>query len=413
VKYAIFTKDGEEKTRLEDPDNPGNELPIFEEHESVSAWLVEATRLEKIPPTIGRYAIELVDDDGYILEEVPEEEADLAATDANRLVKDNEDICQAVGTMIAARQMYAVATIELERLLDGLSEEEKPHPMTADVMIQTACRMASEPFDENILFQGLVETVFPWMQKICQKHSEEDIETQKAENAEAEKRRREVKVPIGVSLDPKDDAALTKGRHVVFVGYRPAIKVLLDHIATTVLAAHDDDHPQRLFTVIRLIEKASKDEMHERLVRLGKDDWEDCTRTNESFPKLVGEKIFSILPAMPDLLICDDMTHAHIGLHRSHEATRANETLKRLGRWAVDDAGAAFIGAIPLSSDKPPVMMGSEWERVRTHAVLRPVSISREDVPEGQVKIIVGKDAFEMVVDEEVLRPEQKLIVPE
>lgn len=413
MKYTICNKDeyGHPEKRVVDPDT--GKPTEFDDHESANVWLIEAARTGKIDMKLGGYSIECIDDDGVILEEIAEEDAKKAQDDANRLIADNEDVRQAVSTLIASRQMYAVAVTELDHTLAHLPEGEKVHPLTADIFIQTASNTASEPFDEAILFQGLIETIFPWMQKVCKQHTEEEIEERKTEQLEDEERRKKVKVPIGVTLDKTEDPLLTKGRNVVFVGYRPAIKVLLDHITNHVLASKDDDHPQRLFTVIRLLQKASKDDGHERLIRLGEQDWTNCHATSNGWMRIVGKDILPQLPSMPDLLICDDLPLAYEGLQGSHEATRAHEALRKFGRWC-KSVGAAFVGAVPIGIDAAPLLTGSQWERIKTHAVLRPVTVIREgdDLREGQCKILVGKDAFSMVVDEDLLKSSGNIIMP-
>ncbi len=411
MKYTICAKDeyGHPEKRVIDPDT--NKPTEFDDHESANVWLIEAARTGKVDVKLGGYSIECIDEDGAILEEVAQEDAEKAQEDANRLITENEDVRQAVSTLIASRQMYAVAVTELEFIMERL--EKKAHPLTVDVFLQTASNTASEPFDETILFQGLIETIFPWMQKVCKQHTEEEIKERKTEQLEAEERRKLVKVPIGVTLDKTEDPLLTKGRHVVFVGYRPAIRVLLDHITNHVLASRADDHPQRLFTVIRLLQKAKKEDGHERLIRLGEQDWANCLVTSKGWMRIVGKDLLPQLPAMPDLLICDDMPMAYEGFTGSHEATRANQALKEFGRWC-KSVGAAFVGAVPMGADAAPLLTGSQWEVIKTHAVLRPVTVIREgdDLKEGQCKILVGRDAFSMVVDEDLLKSSGNIILP-
>jgi hypothetical protein len=411
MKYTLCTKDeyGHPEERVIDPDT--NKPTEFDDYESAQAWLVEAARKGKVDLQLGGYSIEIIDEDGAVVEEVAEDDAKQAQDDANKLIAENEDVRQAVSTLIASRQMYAVGVTELEHVISRL--DEKVHPLTVDVFLQTASNTASEPFDEAVLFQGLVESVFPWMQKVCKTHTDEEIEERKKEQLADEERRKLVKVPIGVTLDKTEDPLLTKGRNVVFVGYRPAIKVLLDHITNHVLASKDDDHPQRLFTVVRLLQKARKEDGHERLVRLGEAEWKNCHATSKGWMAIVGKELVPQLPAMPDLLICDDMPAAYEGFFGAHEATRSNEALKNFGRWC-KSVGSAFVGAIPMGTDAAPAFLGSQWEALKAHAVLRPVTVIREgdDLKEGQCKILVGRDAFSMVVDEDLLKSSGNIILP-
>jgi hypothetical protein len=78
-----------------------------------------------------------------------------------RVLSQKGHVKHAAGAMIAARQLYALAYTELQRAL--AAERPEPHPMTEDLIVQSAMHEAAKPFDQNTLIAGFMESVMPWL----------------------------------------------------------------------------------------------------------------------------------------------------------------------------------------------------------------------------------------------------------
>lgn len=392
--------------KREDDKTLGGQLTeeLFESKEAANIWLVKAAQRKEIELKVGGYSVETYDDEGHHVVLVPEEEAKKSKVQATELVTTNADVRKALGTMVSARQMYAVAVRELERVLDKM--DPKPHDAVIDVIMQAASSEAAKPFDETILFKGLSETAMPWLNKIVNEHIQEDERDERAAMEESEKRRVAVPLPIGMSLESGGDIEWDRRMPVVFVGPRAAVTFLLNHITTAMVTARSEDHPNSVFTVVRFVDRARRADSHSQLIRLAKSLWRGCCKDSGTLARLTEEHIAPTMATLPDLLICDEMPLAYPGVVGSRTGNRVAEALKIFCRWT-NEVGAGFIGGVPLGGDDPPnVLAQGAYERVRTHALLRPVSIIREadDLETGMCRILVGRDAFSIDVDEKLLR---------
>jgi hypothetical protein len=410
VKYVIFKKEGDKLLdRLVDPEGKVDPLE-FDSYEETLVWLSEAARKEKIPSDLDGYAAKVIDKDGNILEEVPEQDAELAGADANLLLKEDPEVLAAVSTLIASRQLYGFAVLELEKILDA--KESTPHPMTMDVFIQTAANSAGE-FEPTELFEGIVETIIPWMQKAIGERTEEEAERIKEERKGAEEQRRKSKVPMAVPLSRGEPLVMGRKQTVIFVGYAPAVKIILDHIANAALLAKVDDHPDGHCTIVRLTEKARPEDQMPRLLRFGLNVWENCTHSKKKWPRIVDQQIAPMLSTMPDMLICDDLTKAYGGALSLRDSTCATSAVKRFREWCSNQSYCALVGGVPMDTEEPPAF-GKDWHTLQANAILRPLTIVREadDLKKGEARIVVGRDAFQMDVDAKMLQAESKIILP-
>ncbi len=111
---------------------------------------------------------------------------ELVADVANHLARNNLDFKQVIASMLAARQLYGMCLFELDWLchytdFSKIYDDQATvaaEAMTAqqqvmfkEVLISAAAMQAQQPFDEKVLFDGMTNTVFPWMQTIVAKHS--------------------------------------------------------------------------------------------------------------------------------------------------------------------------------------------------------------------------------------------------
>jgi hypothetical protein len=404
VKYALHCRtDGELGERLSE---------LLDTEEQVKKFIVDSLQKGELEVERGGYSIETYDDEGNLVELVPEEEAKKAAEQATELVEKNDALRQAVGSMIASRQLYIMCVEDIERLLDKMSRDgQEIHPMVIEVLIQTAAAQAAEPFHQVDLLQGYAETVMPWLHDTVARHMKEDKVNEMRDAHEYEEERRKTKVDIGIPLDPGRATEIDRGKPVVFVGYKPVVKIVLDHVVNAILTARVDLGGRRIIKK-RFMEEVDPASEHPRIVRVPKGGWENCAKNSKGIPTVMGKHVIPQLKRNPDALVCDDLMNAYEGTTLSRPPSRAAEAMRRFKQWT-SKAGCALIGGMPLPEEKPVDMRGTQWERLTTHAVVRPLTLIRkaDDLDEDKYRILVGRDAFTLDVDAKLFRG--NLILPE
>lgn len=318
-----------------------------------------------------------------------------------------------VSAMIAARQLYAVAYIELQALL--AKETPPPDHMTEDMLVQSAMHEAAKPFDINTLIGSLVGTVMPWVGEVADKKNAEDAEAARQEMEDADKRRRETPLEIGFRYDPElEEPVLPRDRSLVLVGWRPAVRYVIDQIVNAVLASRRE---AMLSTVVRLCyEHPRRGEENVYLIRLGKEKWAGCCNTTTALPKLAIEFIAPQMTYPADLVVCDDLVAAFTKSFKGRpEGAVAGDAHKRLRDWAKRD-GAGVVAGVPFDFKTEFDVSGPEWEQLRTFSVVRPVRVieSADNLDPGKYRILVGRGVHHWEVDKEVLDGSQKskLIIP-
>jgi hypothetical protein len=348
-------------------------------------------------------------------EEIDKPTTQLVAELAQRLIAGNKGIQQCVGTMIASRQLYAMAVKDLELQVRDLPEEDS-HELLEECLIQAAGAQAAKPFDENALYVGFQETVYPWMIKTVKRHNEEEEREHKQEMDDLENARRARPLPVGINFDPELEDALPRERGLVLVGWEPALRWVMDQMVTNVLATRDRE---QLFFVIRLMEAVNKDEeidekVQRQLFRLGGKFWKNCCKSNKSWPILFQTKILEHLTDPPDLLVCDNLCSATeniIGAGRSSRA--AGHAHKKFRDWCLK-AGCGFLGGVPQESKDPPNLGGPEWEQLRTWSCLRPVWVKDSENQVQSYNVCIGRDTVIATVPKSTLDSQGsgKIILP-
>lgn len=368
----------------------------------------EAAKVEKPQTTVGPMA------------EVAPGQREIAGAITRKLAESNEGVAAVVGTMIASRQLYAMASRDLEvqmgaikdkdrrKIFDEVVEamEVKPEgefdpletfDLVEEMLVQSSAYAAAKPFNENILFRGIRETVLPWMVKTVDRHNVEAANQRKEELDAWEEARRERPVPLGVKYDHEGGDTLERTRSLVLYGWRPAVMWVIDQIVTHVLASKGD----QLFTVLRLMTHLGKVQARRQLIRVGGKDWEGCCKSSTSWPKVFQAKVLKQLSDPIDLMVIDDLAHAgkSSGIIGGSKPRMAGNAQKRFRDWATK-VGSAIVAAVPLDEKEPISPAGIEWEQLRTFTTLRPVWVQEEG---EKYKIIVGKDASFHFVNKEIL----------
>lgn len=352
--------------------------------------------------------------------EVPVPQREIAAAIMHRLIDSRENIAQTVAAMMASRQLYAVAVRDLELITAGFPEAERlalfqaalsqlkeplaepPDPLATfelveEMLIQAAAYGASKPFSDATLYLGLKKTVLPWLEKTVQRHNRLAAKEKQVEIEAYEQARRERPVPIGMVHTEGKEPTLPRDRSLVLFGWRPAVLWVLDQMVTGALAARDD----QLYTVIRLMTKATKVTPQAHLLRLGGRDWEDCCKNGTSWPKLFQSRLFPQLSDPPDLLVVDDLAYAgkSTSLLGGSPARMAGNAQKRFRDWC-NKIGCALVGGVLFDNQELVSPASMEWEQLRTFTTLRAVSV----VATGDnYRITLGRDAAFFTVEKAVL----------
>ena len=337
----------------------------------------------------------------------------------NKLKDELPELAAVVGSMLAMRRAYAVAYREMNEILDKAREDyakkgEEVPATVGDFAAQFAMYLASKPFSEHHLMQGMVETVMPWMAEVIDRHTaaeqKDELEAQLAEN-EARKTR---PVPIGLKHSPaQEDLTLGRDRALVLVGWSSAVRWLLDQVCEEGLKAKPGH------TVLRLMDRAPKaSEQSARLIRLGGKAWEGCTNTDHDLDRMVATFVAQTVNNPIDLVVCDSMGEANTaGFVGRSKAACAGDANKRFRKWC-DKMGSAFVGAVPLDAIDLPDFAGQEWEQLKTFTYFRPVQVLDGAAfdKEDHWRLVVGTEASVFDVPKETLNSYGRvsnLIVPD
>ena len=335
-------------------------------------------------------------------------ELDRLAPLASNLVETRPEFRQLIGAMLASRQLYAMCVYELELLCEPENLPNLPDtetPLTYDqvvwlreVLVNAAAVQAQQPFEEETLFRGMTETVFPWMKQVVVKHSDAQAAIRKRAREEREQSR--VSTPIHLGFPFFDETAsvdshkIYRSRPVLFVGQRDVLSWLMQHITAHLLTG---DHGSA--QTVRLTGPVVRSE-NPRLVTVPDSSWSNCANTNNGFQKIYDSVIAPQLSDPIDLLIVDDLLTAYRGYAQTPRTTAANEAQRKLKNWT-DVAGALLVGCLPL--DRPlraDELNSPEYEMLRIHNIVRGVdavaTASGYTIRAGnQVVAEISKEALE------------------
>jgi hypothetical protein len=340
-------------------------------------------------------ADEAIDEAKKQVSELSDEEAVLrdkwkALSDlAQELVVSDQGLRQLVGSMVASRQLYAMAIHDLDLRFESdklpyskVAEEDRV-PLK-EIFVSSAATQASHPFEENDLLAGFHNTVIPWMKDVSSLHTAEEARLLKEEYAEAEKVRRAENVSLGLGLLPDDEDELDRERSLVLVGWAPALAYLVGKVIDHSLSKALDFNQ-----VIHLAKMSSKNPDH-RLLEIGGKAWENCAKSNSSWGKIFTEKYLDKVSGPVDLFIVSDLSATATGSTFQGVASICSSAQYRLRKWATS-MGSAMIGCIPFPDQQAVELNTPDWEKLRMFSRLRFVSV--ETRTDGNYDILVGRTA--------------------
>ena len=308
---------------------------------------------------------------------------------AQELVVSDQGLRQLVGSMVASRQLYAMAIHDLDLrfesdkdLYSKVAEEDRA-PLK-EIFISSAATQASHPFEENDLLAGFHNTVIPWMKEVSSLHTEEESRLLKEEYEESEKVRRSENVSLGLGLIPEDEDELDRERSLVLVGWAPALAYLVGKVIDHSLSKALD------FNQVVHLAKTSRKSPDHRLLEIGGKAWENCAKSNSSWGKIFTEKYLDKVSGPVDLFIVSDLSATATGSTFQSVASICSSSQYRLRKWATS-MGAAMIGCIPFPDQKLVDLNTPDWEKLRMFSRLRFVSAVTR--PDGNYDILVGRTA--------------------
>ena len=326
---------------------------------------------------------------------------------AQSLLLQNKDLVQCVGAMLASRQLYAMALHDMDFRVDQLDEADEDKAALKEIFISSAAQQASNPFEETELFTGMQQTVMPWMEKVSKEHTDAELVVRQEEYAAAEQERRARGVAINFTYEQVTDdegnvsdvSSLDRERSLVLVGWEPAVLWVLNKVlsaATEPEALLDEETPRQ----IMLLSRTNKLHQDPRILTVGGKGWEDCAKSNGSWPKQFLAEYLDKVKEPLDLFVVADLPYARTGFNFQSDSAKASDAQKVLRKWATG-MGSAMIGAVPLGTEKLPDLNTPDWEKLRMFSTLRGVTAKERD--NGNYDIKVGLFAkFDDVSKEEL-----------
>lgn len=314
---------------------------------------------------------------------------ELVASIANKLVSGHSDFNQLVASMLASRQLYAMCLYELEwlcrdtdfsKMMDTVTEgtsntnealTDQQKIMFKEVLINAAAVQAQQPFDEQVLFSGMTQTVFPWMQTVVTKHSAWQVSERKKVIEEREQLRITTPINLGFQVYAGNEAGETHAinRHmpVLLVGEQDAVRWLLHRITESVLTPGSG-----VVQLARLLDGAPKVN-DPRLVSIPNDIWENCANSNVGFQKIYIDFVSPKINNPIDLLIVDNLLKTCRNMSVILATSVANEAQRKFKNWGAE-AGALVLSCFPLDRGlRANELNGVEYEILRIHNILRGV----------------------------------------
>lgn len=379
-------------------------------------------------PTDSSASVAATSDDHYTgVQALPTpDELKAASADVSELLTHSEPVRMLWVGLLVSRQMYRLVSAELTAALSSAvmpatpaRPEARPvHPLAEEVMIQSVANLAMREFDPLDMMLRL-EMAKTWLQGTIEKNAKQEIAAAVKSRQEADAGRRKLPIPIGVTAYPPAPGELQRDLSLILIGYGPAVRLLIDHAVNTALAAQCDAQPNRKFCVIRLTGNthtlpvsAADNGWH---VQLGRSDWQGNFSTLKRTDHLMLTTVQPRLGAQPDLLVVDDLaatvnTIAGSLSEVGEAPFSCNEAHIKLRKWC-ELAGAGLLAGVPTNHETGNDAGALAWENLRTHATLRPVNVVRKGMPPGKARIVVGRDAFTLDVDEALLQGD-RIITP-
>lgn len=283
-----------------------------------------------------------------------------------------------LNAMIGLRRAFVLATHQMQDRAAVIRDEAKRRNLPfSDLVEEYATQFASYsaalPFEADDLLLALQDVILPWLVTVAAKQQRADqASKQEADAAAVQRATRPISVGVPHTL-AAPFGELPRRSSLTFVGYRPAVLWLIDHMTDYAIFKSGNDD-----VAIKLVETEFNDreEQHTRCVLVGLPAWRNACNV----PKQLAACLAAAAPKLsgpPDLFVCHDLSKAYdIGFKGRPAAARAGDAHKRLLALA-SGANAALLGGVLLPEDAQVDLLSSEYDQLRTFSVLRALRIER------------------------------------
>lgn len=336
-------------------------------------------------------------------ETTPEQQAvELADLTFKALMVD-EQFAGTISALIGLRRAYAMAMQQMQERAElgrqlAKSKDKAFSDLVEDYARQIINHLAVQPFSPTELLESLQDAIIPWLVRIASKHAADDAKEAAEQRQRAAAERAVRPIAIGFAPFPTDSPEVQRKTSVVFVGWRPAVMVLLDHLAA--FAVHKSGQKN---VVIRM-KDADVDPrtQHTRLVAIAVQHWQNACNTAKTMMACLSEHALPLLGGAPDLIICDELSKAYsIGFAGRPPAARAGDAHKQLRRWC-DRTDTALVGGILLPENVQPDFNDPAYDQLRLFTALTSVTakpkMPTDENEEDMYQIMLGAHA-QVVLD--------------
>jgi hypothetical protein len=308
----------------------------------------------------------------------PAEEIEKIKERSQRLVKKHDHLVATCVVMGAARQLYNLALVALDRDLRalGCTMEDGTFACITDSM-QAA---SMEGYRRDHVLQKLQKYCLPFMMSELQREEEEVRRADRKAEQLAAEARKGVGIPVGFKLEATGTSTLGRDRTTLLVG-PPRLVAHALSLAThaALLKPERSDYDPRV-VVLRLAAEAfvnrdasKKATTNLNHLRVGVQQWMHKAESVKGWTKFLQPWLRRTYRNRVDLLVVDDLSMAQspvlVGAPPHVTAAKSQHVLRR---WA-DQHACAILAGLPL--DIPVAEMTDEtWRKLEVHTDVRVVA---------------------------------------
>ncbi len=313
-----------------------------------------------------------------------------------RLVNREPRLTGLLAALVNFRRCAAVAYRELHAILEAQGDAPQ---LAADYVVLLALHEAAAPFSEHTLVQELTGLAMPWLAETIDSHTAQDEQDQLARAVLADAERRARPIDTGLAHSAVAPPHLARDRGLILVGTPDVTRAVIEAVIARLDAAESSRE-----TIIRLCATAPRTPSGRYLINVTPDRWRGCADANDSMAKFFAREVASSCSTLPELLVCDDLTHAFTKAYVGRPAgSIASETYRRLEGWC-KQRGVAFLGAVPVPEELD-ILPLEEFARLSAFA---DVALVRSRVFEGDLhEVSVGTGGTVLHLN---LHPEPRII---
>jgi len=308
---------------------------------------------------------------------------------AVKLIQQNQELRQAMATLLVSRRLYALALHEMDGYLhESLAAAEITENQLDElraIFVESAANDAKAAFDSRDLLLGVRDTVGPWLQTTVRRHTDEEIKNKTEKYAEREKARRERPVALGVSLNGREPGEVRKGESVTLAGPSNVVRWTLQRLTREALSL-----AVRLESVLYLAAGPPPEYKDYRLQVVPVTAWKDQATSRKSWEEFWQFQL-SRMDGTPDLLVVEDLFELRRGLTGARVAASATNSHKILKQHATRHGYALLAGLAWTELEaRTEKLQQISYESLSLHTTLR--LVARQVAADGSSSIVLGNN---------------------